>query len=287
LPLWPGRAPDETVVLPAEGYLHQPGDKPIAGRPVEILANVSDPTLTIYRPDPEKDTGAAVLVCPGGGYYILALDLEGTEVCAWLNSIGVTGVLLKYRVPRREGRAPHAAPLQDAQRALGLVRSRAREFGLDPQRLGVLGFSAGGHLSAILSNQPDTRTYPRVDAADDTSCRPDFCLLIYPGYLNTPGHGDRLAPEFNPLSASVPPTFLTMAQDDDIGVENVLTYYLALKKARVPAELHVYAHGGHGYGLRRTEDAVTTWPDRAGVWLKSIGMLGLPGAPIRASNPPP
>jgi acetyl esterase/lipase len=278
LPLWPGRAPGETNALLAEGYLNKPGDKPVAGRPVGILGNVSDPTVTLYRPDPARDTGAAVLVCPGGGYYILAMDLEGTEACAWLNSIGVTGVLLKYRVPRREGLAPHAAPLQDAQRALGLVRSRAQEFGLNPQRIGVLGFSAGGHLAAMLSNHHDARAYPRVDTADDISCRPDFCLLVYPAYLITPGHGDTLAPEFTPLAGIVPSTFLTMAQDDDIGVENVLTYYLALKKARVPAELHVYARGAHGYGLRRTEDEVTAWPDRAAVWLKSIGVLGRSGA---------
>lgn len=269
--LWPGRAPGDTGELGEEADTTKPTDNLIAGRRLIRLGKVSQPTLTVFRPPADRDTGASVLVCPGGGYHILALDLEGTEVCEWLNSIGVTGVLLKYRVPRREGREPHAAPLQDAQRALGWVRHRAPELGLDPGRIGVLGFSAGGHLAAALSTNPD-RTYPRVDAADDLSCRPDFTVLVYPGYLAVKEQGDRLPAELK-VGATTPPTFLVMAQDDPVRVENVLHYALALQQAKVPMELHVYPAGGHGYGLRRTELPVTTWPDRVADWMKAQGWL--------------
>jgi acetyl esterase/lipase len=271
--LWPGRAPGETKELPPEADLTKPTDDLIAGRRIIKLGNVSDPTITIYRPDPAKDTGAAVLVCPGGGYYILAMDLEGTEVCAWLNSIGVTGVLLKYRVPAREGQPRHLAPLQDAQRALGLVRHRAAELGLDPHRIGVLGFSAGGHLAAELSNHHDERIYPAVDDADRTSCRPDFAVLVYPGYLAVKEKGDALAEDLPVSATNTPPTFLVMAEDDPVRVENALVYYAALKNAQVPAELHVYPQGGHGYGLRRTANPVTAWPDRVEDWMRAAGWL--------------
>jgi dienelactone hydrolase len=271
--LWPGKAPGETKDLPPEGDTTKPADRPVAGKAVVRLGNVANPTLTVYSPAAGKNTGAAVLVCPGGGYNILAWDLEGTEICAWLNSLGVTGVLVKYRVPRRAGLEKHAAPLQDAQRALGLVRQRAAELGVDPQRIGVLGFSAGGHLAAVLSNQHATRTYEAVDAADTVSCRPDFSVLIYPAYLTIKEKGDAVAPEL-PVSGTVtPPTFLAMAEDDPIRVETALFYYAALKNAKVPAEMHLYPKGGHGYGLRRTADDVTTWPDRVGDWLKASGWL--------------
>ena len=272
IPLWPGTPPGETKVLPPEADQFTPGKDPlIAGRPIIRLGNVSTPTITVYRPDPARDTGAAVVVCPGGGYYILAMDLEGTEVCAWLNSIGVTAVLLKYRVPGREGRERYAAALQDAQRAVGLVRQRAQELGVDSGRIGILGFSAGAHLSAALSAQSALRTYPVVDAADAASCRPDFAVLIYPGGMEKPGGG--LRSEVEPAKDRTPPTFMAMAEDDPVRVENALTYYLALKQAGVPAELHIYPTGGHGYGLRRTADDVTTWPDRAADWLKAGGWL--------------
>ena len=273
IPLWPGKAPGETAELPAEADMTKPSDRPVAGKGVVRLGNVSSPTITIYSPAAAKNTGAAVLVCPGGGYSILALDLEGTEVCAWLNSIGVTGVLLKYRVPRRAGAERYVAPLQDAQRALGLVRQRAGEFGLDPARIGVLGFSAGGHLAAVLSNQHATRSYEAVDEADKVSCRPDFTVLIYPAYLTVKEKNDALAPELPVSAANTPPAFIAMTEDDPVRVESGLFYYLALKNAKVPAELHLYPKGGHGYGLRRTENDVTTWPERAGDWLKSAGWL--------------
>jgi acetyl esterase/lipase len=216
-----------------------------------------------------------VVVCPGGGYGILALDLEGTEICEWLNSIGVTGVLLKYRVPKRPGLEKHIAPLQDVQRAIGLVRSRAQEWHLDPTRIGVLGFSAGGHLAAAASTNYETRIYPRTDAADDTSCRPDFSVLVYPAYLTVKDQGDKISPEL-PITAQTPPTFIVMAEDDPIRVENALFYTLALKNAKVPCELHIYPTGGHGYGLRPNGQTVTTWPQRAAEWMGARGLLKTP-----------
>lgn len=271
IPLWPGPAPGETNALPAESDLTKTNDNWVAGRRLIRLGNVSEPTLEIFRPRAEVDTGAAVLVCPGGGYHILALDLEGTEVCEWLNTLGVTGVLLKYRVPKRAGLEKHAVALQDAQRGMSLLRSRAREFGLDPARLGVLGFSAGGHLSAALSTAP-TRTYSRVDAVDEVSWRPDFTVLIYPAYLSVKEENDRVAPDL-PLSTNTPPTFISISADDPVRVEGALSYALGLKQQSVPVELHVYPVGGHGYGLRRTENPVTWWPDRVADWMKARGLL--------------
>jgi len=273
IPLWPGLAPGETGALGPEGDTTKSSDNLIAGKPVIRLGNVSKPTVTVYPAPADRNTGAAVVVCPGGGYHILAMDLEGTEVCEWFNSIGVTGVLLKYRVPKREGQPAHAAPLQDAQRALGLVRHRAKEWGLDPKRVGVLGFSAGGHLAAALSTNNEKRNYAAIDAADAESCRPDFVVLIYPGGLTDKQQNDKLAPELK-ISSNTPPTFLAMAEDDPVRVENVLFYALALKQAKVPAEVHVYPKGGHGYGLRPQKDfPVTTWPQRAGEWMASQGWL--------------
>ena len=273
IPLWPGQAPGETVALPPEADTTKLDGELIAGRRVIRLGNVSTPTMTIYRPDPAKDTGAVVLVCPGGGYYILAMDLEGTEVCEWLNSIGVTGILLKYRVPVREGRPRYAAPLQDAQRTLGLVRSQAKEWGLDPHRIGVLGFSAGGHLAATLGSSEGSRSYTAVDAADQVSCRPDFCVLIYPGYLTDKDKNDQIPPELAAGTANMPPTFIAMTENDFVRVESALGYYQALKNAKVPVEMHLYPEGGHGYGLRRTALTVTTWPDRVADWMKAAGWL--------------
>jgi acetyl esterase/lipase len=270
--LWPGAAPGDKGGLGSEQDMTKPTDGFPGGRSVIRLGNVSDPTITVYRPDAARDTGAAVVVCPGGGYYILAMDLEGTEVCEWLNSFGVTGVLLKYRVPRREGQPGYAAPLQDAQRAVGLVRSHAGDWGIDPKRVGVLGFSAGGNLCAVLSANNGSRTYPAVDGADGLSCRPDFQLLIYPSSLTEEGKGYQVVPEVA-VTAGTPPTFLAMAQDDPVRVENVIGYAMALKEAKVPFELHVYPTGGHGYGLRPTKDTVTTWPHRAADWMRGRGLL--------------
>ncbi len=273
LPLWPGMPPGEKKEIGEELDQTKPSDNLVAGKSVIRLGNVSKPTIAVYRPVGAQKTGAAVVVCPGGGYHILAMDLEGTEVCDWLNSIGVTGVLLKYRVPARPGLEKHTAALQDAQRALGLVRQRAAQWGIDPHRIGVLGFSAGGHLAALASNQFETRSYPAVDDADAISCRPDFNLLIYPAYLTVKEENDRIAPEIN-LTTNNPPTFIAMAEDDPIRVETALFYSAALRKVSVPFELHVFPTGGHGYGLRPAKDLVTSWPQRAAEWMRSRGLLG-------------
>ncbi len=272
LALWPAAAPGEKGDLPSEADTTKPTDGLVAGKRVMRIGNVSQPTLTIFSPPKDQDSGTAVIVCPGGGYNILAWDLEGTEVCEWLNSIGVTGVLLKYRVPKRAGLEKHTAALQDAQRAVGLVRSRAKEFGINPNRLGILGFSAGGHLAAAASTNYDARTYEAIDDADKVSCRPDFTLLIYTAYLTLKDDGDKLAPEMK-VTTQTPPTFLAMSQDDPVRVETALFYCLALKNAKVPSELHIYPTGGHGYGLRPSEHAVTTWPARAAEWMEKRGLL--------------
>lgn len=270
--LWPGTPPGETAPLAAsEGDVSKPTDGPVAGKPLVRLGNVSTPTLTLYRPT-GANNGAAVVVFPGGGYNILAYDLEGQEVCAWLNARGLTCALVKYRVPARPGGPRYAAPLQDAQRAVGLVRSRAAEWGIDPKRIGVLGFSAGGHLSAAVSTNYAERKYPKVDQHDDVSCRPDFAVLVYPAYLAPSKTDTALSPELA-VTKETPPTFLVQTQDDNIPVENALFYFLALKRAEVQAELHVYSKGGHGYGLRPSENAVSGWPTLVDRWLQSIGVL--------------
>lgn len=266
--IWPGQAPGEKGDI---GNEHEVPPKP-GQRVVKRITDVTQPTLTVFRPKNANDTGTAVIICPGGGYNILAFDLEGTEVAQWLNSIGVTGIVLKYRVPARKGLEKHAATLQDAQRAVGLVRDRASQWGIDPKRIGVLGFSAGGHLAATLSNQYQARTYEAVDDADRTSCKPDFTLLIYPAYLVTGKQLDTLAPELK-VSPDTPPTFIAMTEDDGVHVEGALFYYLALKQHKVPAEMHLYPEGGHGYGLRKSDDLVSTWPKRAEDWLRSRGLL--------------
>ena len=270
--LWPGVPPGEKGGLPPEGDTSKPTDNVVSGKTVIRLGNVSSPTITVFPAPAEKATGAAVLVCPGGGYHILAMDLEGTEICEWLNSIGVTAVLLKYRVPAREGQPKHGPALQDAQRAMGLIRQRAGEWSIDPARVGCLGFSAGGHLCAALSASAAARTYEAVDDADKQSCRPDFMTLIYAAYLTQKDKDDAVSPE-TAVSKATPPTFLAMTEDDPVRAETALFYYLALKKAGVPAELHLYPMGGHGYGLRRTPFNISTWPQRAEEWMKSCGVL--------------
>ncbi|HEU5352018.1 MAG TPA: alpha/beta hydrolase [Terracidiphilus sp.] len=271
LPLWPGIAPGAPANPPPEVNTTRPTDQLIAGKPLIRLGNVYKPALTLYRAT-GRNSGAAVVVFPGGGYQILAIDLEGTEVCAWLNSIGVNCVLVKYRVPNSGPYPKSAAALQDAQRALGMVREHAAQWHIDPHRVGVLGFSAGGHLAAALSTHFDTRLYDAVDAADKLSCRPDFAVIIYPGYLALAEKHFELNPDAVP-AAGTPPTFLVQAEDDPVHVENAIVYFMALKRAKVPAELHVYAQGGHGYGLRRTALPVTTWPLRAQEWLHNIHVL--------------
>jgi acetyl esterase/lipase len=264
LRLWPDKAPGEQGTIGEERLM-----PPQEGKPVDRLSNVSVPTLTVYRPKPELDTGTAVVICPGGGYHILAMDLEGTEVADWLNSIGVTGIVVKYRVPRREGQAKHLAPLQDAQRAISLTRQHASQWGINKDRIGILGFSAGGHLSAAASTNFDQRQYEPIDAADQLSCRPDFAVLVYPAYLVD---GAKLAPEIR-VSDKTPPVFFAHAGDDRISPENSIRMYLALREAGVPAELHVFASGGHGFGLRPTDNPCCHWPDYCEQWLRQQKLI--------------
>lgn len=274
-PLWPGAVPDAEATSAKPELSGPVGKRLIAGRPWTFIAEVSRPTLTVYRPT-VATTGAAVVVFPGGGYNVLAIDLEGTEACDWLVARGIACILLKYRVPCRKS-GPYRncrIALQDAQRAVGLVRFHAVEWGIDPRRIGVMGFSAGGHLVAAMSTQYATRLYPRVDAADDASCRPDFAIALYPGHLAVPERGFALNPDLA-VTVQTPPTFLLHAQDDPVDpVENTLVYYAALRKAGVPAEMHVFAKGGHAFGLRRTASPATAWPALVEQWLGEIGMLG-------------
>jgi acetyl esterase/lipase len=278
--IWPDGVPD---AQPVEGpEVLGTGDKPVAGRPWSYVGRVSQPTMTVYSPTGDN-TGAAVVVFPGGGYEVLAIDLEGTEVCDWLTSRGITCVLLKYRVPRsghywdRTCKC-HVTPksptaLQDAQRTVGLVRFHAAEWHVDPHKIGVLGFSAGGHLSAAISTHFKQRLYPAVDAADKESCRPDFAVALYPGHLWVDEQKFELNPDI-PVTRETPPTFLLQAEDDSVdSVNHSLVYYIALKSAEVPVEMHLYPKGGHAFGLRRTDSAITGWPQLVETWLGTIGML--------------
>jgi acetyl esterase/lipase len=268
--VWPGKVPGETAPIDAEKVLDvKPGQSV-----VKRITNVSKPTLTIFRAPPDKSHGAAVVICPGGGYNILAWDLEGEEVARWLNSLGVTGIVLKYRVPRRPDQPknqPPLGPLQDAQRAMSLVRAKAPEWNIDPQRIGILGFSAGGHLAVATATNFDKRSYEPVDALDKASCRPDFAVLVYPAYLIAKDK-DELAPDIR-VGKDSPPMFFAHAGDDKVKSDNSVLTYLALKRAGVSAEVHVYATGGHGFGLRKSDRACSTWPDRAADWLRVQGIL--------------
>lgn len=269
MPIWPGAAPDEPADMPPEH--DAPSGKPVGGLPYVRLTDVSKPTITLYRAT-GKNTHVALVVFPGGAYRILSMDLEGTEICQWLNSIGVNCVLLKYRVPDSGPYPTSPAALEDAQRSMGLVREHAAEWGIDPDRIGVIGFSAGAHLAAAISNHYEKRLYGPIDAADQLSCRPDFAVVIYPGYLALSEQGFAANPDIQP-TAQTPPTFLAQAEDDPVHIENSLVYFEELKKAGVAAELHVYTHGGHGYGLRKTGAPISHWPSLVEKWLHTIDML--------------
>ena len=269
--IWPGAAPDARRLGGPETVTT--GTDLIAGKPVVLVTNVSQSTMTVYSPK-GMNTGVAMVVFPGGGYQVLAMDLEGTEVCDWLNSKGITGVLLKYRVPVKRvgpyGESKQA--LEDAQRALGLVRFHAAEWGIDPHKIGVIGFSAGGHMVTATSTHFNRRLYPAVDAADRVSCRPDFAVALYPGHLWNEDNGLVLNPNV-PVTTNTPPTFIVQAENDPVdSVNNSLVYYLALKNAGVPVEMHLYAQGKHAYGLRRTKLPITGWPELVETWLGTIGM---------------
>jgi acetyl esterase/lipase len=269
--LWPHGAPGAKPNAEPEVDTTTSKDNLIAGKPIIRLGNVSAPPITLYSPM-GKNTGAAVVVFPGGAYRILAIDLEGTEVCSWLNSAGITCVLLKYRVPDSGPYPKSFAALQDAQRAVGIVRSHAAEWHIDPHRIGVLGFSAGAHLAAALSTHFDQRFYDPIDSADQISCRPDFAVILYPGYLAIAEQNMAPNPDIH-VTDKTPPSFIVQAEDDPVHVENATVYFQALKDAKVPAELHIYAEGGHGYGLRRTPLPVTNWPKLMETWLVTIKVL--------------
>ena len=271
LDLWPvvsrGPLPGDPAEfsLPPEQDTSTPESNQVAGRSVIRLGNVSVPQIAVYRPEKPADSRAAVIICPGGGYHILAYDLEGTEVAQWLNGRGITAIVLKYRVPARPGPDRWKAAVIDTQRALSLTREHANEWGLDPEKIGVLGFSAGGHAAAVSSSEIG-RQYEPVDQADELGCRPNFSLLIYPGYL---AEGEQLSPLLAG-AGRFPPTFLVHAQDDPVTPLSSLTFATHLQKLGVPAELHLYREGGHGYGLRPTDLPVTRWTEAAAVWLERL-----------------
>ncbi|HTQ12336.1 MAG TPA: alpha/beta hydrolase [Rhizomicrobium sp.] len=277
IPIWPGTPPDAKPMPGPEKVVTV--DHALAGRPYHAIFDVSLPTLTVYRPT-GGNTGAAVVVLPGGGFEVLAIDLEGTEACDWLASRGIACILLKYRVPsepfdwhcrcRPDGLATPARSLEDVQRTMGLVRLHARDWHIDPHKVGVLGFSAGGYLVAEISTKYRERLYAPVDDADRQSARPDFAVLVYPGHLATAD--GRLNPNV-PVTADTPPTLLVQAENDETdGVDQSLVYFAALKKAGVPVEMHIYAQGGHAFGLRRTRLPITGWPRLAEDWLRTIGV---------------
>jgi acetyl esterase/lipase len=271
LKLWPATPPGEVGKIAEEAAKTAKREGKTV---VTSLTNISNPTLSVYPAPRGKNTGVAILVCPGGGYTNLAWDHEGEQVAAWLNSIGVTAAVLKYRVPRREGTPRDQPPIQalmDAQRAMGLIRSKAKEWEVDPARVGILGFSAGGHLTAWVSTNYDKRAYEPVDEADKESSKPDFAIPIYPGGVLKRGTSE-IAPEIK-VNSQTPPSFLVVATDDKGSIDNTIQYYLALKRAGVPAELHVYENGGHGFGLRPTGKNSATWPKRCEEWLDSRGIL--------------
>ena len=276
--IWPGKVPEENGEIGAEKTLMSPA---LDRKQVEVtestklVTNVTKPTLTIYRPAKDKDTGTAVLICPGGGYWNLYWQLEGEEVAAWLNSIGVTGIIVKYRVPRRPDEIkgePARRPLQDAQRAVSLVRSKAKEWGIDPQRIGMVGFSAGGHLALATATSFDKRTYEPIDDTDTISCRPDFSIPVYSGYLKAKDK-DEIAPGLR-IPAGTPPIFLVHGSDDIVSPpEHSVFMYVALKRAGVVAELHIYASTAHDFGVRATDHPYATWTDSCVRWMRHQGFL--------------
>lgn len=281
--LWPGKIPSPVKLSEPESLIHVT-DKPVGGKPWYVVNNVSTPTLTVYKPS-RSATKTAMIVYPGGGYNLLAIDLEGSEICEWLNSIGITAILVKYRVPTTKVGRYHESlqALQDAQRAISLVRSQSKALNIDPKKIGVIGFSAGGHLVAAVSTRFNKRSYARQDAIDDISCRPDFAVPLYPGHLSPGsevGQGSAAKREgltLNPnikVTKDTPPTFLVQSQDDPVDdPRNSLSYFLALQEAKVPVELHMFSHGGHAFGLRKGTMPVGDWPNLLERWLRHMKFL--------------
>src|SRR5437773_70976 len=280
--IWPGKVPEESGNIGAERFRMSPKldrAQVEVTEPTLMVTDVTKPTITVYRPAKDKVTGTAMLICPGGGYWNLYWELEGEEVAAWLNSIGVTGIILKYRVPRRPDEPkdePARRPLQDAQRAVSLVRSKAREWGID--RIGIVGFSAGGHLAIATATNFDKRTYEPIDDIDKISCRPDFAIPVYSGYLKAKDK-DELAPGLR-IPTGTPPIFLAHGGDDIVSSpEQSVFMYLALKRAGVPAELHIYATATHDFGVRASDHPYSTWTESCARWLRHQGFLKPPARP--------
>ena len=278
--IWPGKVPDESGGIGPERIRMSPKleKKEVeVTEPTRMITDVTKPTITIYQAAKNKNSGTAMIICPGGGYWNLYWELEGEEVAQWLNSIGVTGIILKYRVPRRPDEPkgePARRPLQDAQRALRLVRSRAGEWGIDPHRIGIVGFSAGGHLAIATATSFEKRTYEPIDDVDKISCRPDFAIPVYSGYLKAKDK-DEIAPGLT-VPTNTPPVFLVHGGDDIVSpAENSVLMYLALKRAGVPAELHVYANTAHDFGVRTNDRPYSRWTARCADWLLDLGFLRL------------
>jgi len=275
--VWPGKpADDDASTIGDEKFRELIVDgKPyrVAGKSTKWLTNVTKPTLTIYRPAKDKNTGTAMLICPGGGYHNLGWDVEGEEIAAWLNSLGMTGIILKYRCPRRPSdakRTPPLGPLKDAQRAVSLVRSRAENLGIDPSRIGMIGFSASGHLVGATATRFEKRTYEPIDAVDEVSCRPDFGIPVYSGYFKVIGG---LSPTVR-TPANTPPLLFVHASDDPISdVEHSVTMYVSLKRAGIHSDLHIYSSGGHGFGVRPSKGTCSAWTQNCTAWLRSRGFL--------------
>ena len=267
--LWPGVAPgDEDVALKAQ-------DTEVRKDQTQITRNVSVPTLTMYLAPEDNNKGTTILVCPGGAYNVLANSHEGIDVCEFLNSQGINAGLLMYRVPRRPDRDKHAAPLQDVQRAMTMIRANAKEWKLRPEKVGILGFSAGGHLSAMALTSDGKRTYPSTAAGEEPegiSCVPDFGVLVYPAYLEAKDETANLSPELT-VTATTPPTFLVVADDDKKYVEGSAWFYIQMFRKNRPCELHIFAKGGHGFGMRKTDERVAHWPQMAVDWMGASGFV--------------
>jgi acetyl esterase/lipase len=280
IPIWPHGAPDMADVhQPPESVLTQQTPEALAGSTSQAVFDVTAPTMTVFPPR-GRNSGAAIVVFPGGGFQILAMTIEGTEICDWVTARGITCVLLKYRVPGSNHywsnacrchitpRVPRA--LQDAQRTVRLVRSRAAVLHIDANKIGVMGFSAGGYMVAQVSNIFDS-AYAPIDAVDRVSSRPDFAIAAYPGHLCR--EGGALDPTIH-VTARTPPTFLVQAWDDPVDeICNSTLYARALDAAGVPSEVHLFAQGGHAFGLRRNQHSVSTWSNLAERWLTEIGIL--------------
>lgn len=266
LPLWKGEVPGEKNQKVGEEKVE---DKNNDG--ITRTSNVSKPTITVYPAPADKANGAAVIVAPGGGYSILASKHEGSDVCEWLNDLGVTAILLKYRVPRRVNLTMHHAPMQDAQRAVSMVRSKASEWKIDPKRIGILGFSAGGHLTATVLTSDGSVSFPKEDV-DKHSSIPNFGLLIYPAYLKSKEDPNKLVAEVS-VDKNTPPSFVVVAHGDSRFVEGSALYYLAMQRAKRQCELHIYGKGGHGFGMKNIPERVGEWTTQAGDWMKEMGLL--------------